>query len=145
MRQVSRDWPTGWKRRLCARRSRSVPEVPGVWHFVERPKLSDRRPKRMKTTEGNNGGSLRRVVRARCEQCEQERVPQYDEELRLAAEALAEWMRLADQLHRALGCARRENRVKYAQNAYANLCAKYRNVHGVPERPNAEVSDGGHN
>jgi len=30
---------------------------------AQRSKLSDRRPKRMNTTEGNNGGSLKRVVR----------------------------------------------------------------------------------
>ena len=79
----------------------------------------------MNNTEDDKPGSLQRVVRARCERCENERVPEYDIELKLTYEALEEWMRLADQLHRAFGASRRENRVKYAQNAYANLRAKY--------------------
>lgn len=62
--------------------------------------------------------SLQRVVRARCEYCEQERVPQYDVELRLAEEEIAKWKDIARRLYLARGCKKREHLRINAEAAY---------------------------
>ena len=65
-----------------------------------------------------DGGCLKRVVRARCEHCEQERVPQYDMELRLAGEEIVKWKDIARRLYLARGCKKREHLRINAEAAY---------------------------
>jgi hypothetical protein len=73
-------------------------------------------PKTLSAERG--GGSLERVVRARCEYCEQERVPQYDIELKLAGDEIAKWKDIARRLYLARGCKKREHLRITAEAAY---------------------------
>lgn len=59
-----------------------------------------------------------RVVRRVCPTCEEQRVPQYDVELKCAEAAVHEWMQIAKQLHGALGLRKSELRRITAENAY---------------------------
>lgn len=54
-----------------------------------------------------------------------ERVPQYDVELRLADEAVREWMAMAARLKSVVGCRATEKRRAAAEMAYDNLLRKY--------------------
>jgi len=48
-------------------------------------------------------------------------VPQYDIELKLAAELVAQWRSVAKQLHAAIGLSRRERRRLAAENAFRKM------------------------
>lgn len=61
------------------------------------------------------------ATKSRCSQCEQERVHQYDLELRLAGEQMAAWKAMAVRLHSVLGCGRKEKRRLAAELEYLRM------------------------
>lgn len=92
----------------------------------------------------NNGakrwasGSLQRVVRRVCPTCEEQRVPQYDVELKCAEAAVHEWMQIAKRLHSVMGLRKTELRRIAAENEYDHALKDYGAWRlEAPKAPNA--------
>ena len=60
-----------------------------------------------------------------CPICRERRVPQYDIELRDAADAVAAWQQVARQLYLTRNLSRRELRRRASEASYVNLAESY--------------------